>query len=116
MCCAAVLPHNHTRRQGIIFLVLNYHHIKATLRAADSSALQRISSTGTPTAAAAAAGRQQQLPPESPAAAGRRGLGAAGAAAIKECEVGVLVRGGGRRWLRRGVARHGTRGYAAVYD
>lgn len=73
--------------------MLNYHHIKATLWAADSSALQRISSAGTPTAAAAAA-RQQQLPPESPAA-GRRGLGAAGAAAIKECEVGVLVRGRG---------------------
>ena len=27
-------------RQGIIFLILNYNHIRATLRAADSRALQ----------------------------------------------------------------------------
>jgi hypothetical protein len=73
-------------RQGIIFLILNYHHIKVTLRAADSSALQRISSSGTPTAASRQQ-QQQQLPPESPA--GRRGLGTSGAAAIKECEASV---------------------------
>jgi hypothetical protein len=89
LCCAVA------HRQGIIFLILNYNHIKSTLRAADSSALQRMSSSalqrmsssGIPTAAAAAGRQQQQqqLQPESPA--GRLGLGSSGAAAIKECEV-----------------------------
>lgn len=99
LCCAVAC------RQGIIFLILNYNHIKATLRAADSGALQRMSSSGTPTAAAAAGRQQQQqqqLQPESPA--GRLGLGSIGAAAIKECEVGGGL-GGSQLW-HLGAAIH----------
>lgn len=83
MSLTAFLCHH---RQGIIFLILNYNHIKATLRAADSSAARRVSGTGTPTAAGRQQQQQQQQPPpESPS--GRLGLGSSGAAAIKECEV-----------------------------
>lgn len=68
-------------RQGIIFLILNYNHIKTTLRAADSSVAQRISSGS----GSGGKGSQQQQQPAPGTAAG--GLGSAGAAAIKECEV-----------------------------
>jgi hypothetical protein len=75
------------RRQGIIFLILNYNHIKATLRAADSSVAQRISSaSGSSASGSKGAQQQQQQQPAAPGTAAG-GLGSAGAAAIKECEV-----------------------------
>jgi hypothetical protein len=74
-------------RQGIIFLILNYNHIKATLRAADSSVAQRISSaSGSSGSGSKGAQQQQQQQPAAPGTAAG-GLGSAGAAAIKECEV-----------------------------
>eukprot|EP00877_Chromochloris_zofingiensis_P003974 jgi/Chrzof1/13578/Cz08g03010.t1 len=66
------------RRQGIIFLILNYNYIKHTLRAADTSATaqnKRSSSGG---------GAVGDARPSSPTAAG--GLGTSGATAMKECE------------------------------
>jgi predicted lipid-binding transport protein (Tim44 family) len=86
-------------RQGIIFLILNYNHIKTTLRAADSSVAQRISSasgsSGSGSKSSQQQQQQQQQQPAPGAAAG--GLGSAGAAAIKECE----VRRGG--WCRQAI-------------
>eukprot|EP00878_Enallax_costatus_P037073 GHUV01041826.1.p2 GENE.GHUV01041826.1~~GHUV01041826.1.p2 ORF type:complete len:113 (-),score=29.54 GHUV01041826.1:271-609(-) len=73
-------------RQGIIFLILNYNHIRTVLREADSSAAQRLSSSS---GNGAGSRQQQQQPPLSPngRATIAGGLGSAGAAAIKECEV-----------------------------
>jgi hypothetical protein len=73
-------------RQGIIFLILNYNHIKATLRAADSSVAQRISSASGSSGSGSKGAQQQQQQPAAPGTAAG-GLGSAGAAAIKECEV-----------------------------
>uniref|UniRef100_A0A383VE33 Uncharacterized protein n=1 Tax=Tetradesmus obliquus TaxID=3088 RepID=A0A383VE33_TETOB len=70
------------RRQGIIFLILNYNHIKTTLRAADSSVAQRISSGS----GGKGSQQQQQQQQQSAPGAAAGGLGSAGAAAIKECE------------------------------
>ena len=67
-------------RQGIIFLILNYNHIKATLRAADSA-------PAIGAAAAAKAKAKNEGRPSSPSAVAGV-LGSAGASAIKECEVG----------------------------
>lgn len=63
------------RRQGIIFLILNYKHIGQTWRAADGGG-------------ARGSGSGEGLPSSPPAGGG--GLGLYGAAALKECEV--------RRW------------------
>ncbi len=72
------------RRQGIIFLIFNYNHIKSAWRAADSKPLgsapgSRNSSSG------GAAPPPADPRPSSPTAV-RGGLGLAGAAALKECE------------------------------
>ncbi len=76
------------RRQGIVFLILNYAHIGATWRAADGGGAMRAGGGG---GGAGGSGTGEAAAAAYPAA-GSGGLGLVGAAALKECEVRRLAR------------------------